>query len=210
VGREYLLDFRQGGSVLIHRHKQHGFTLIETMIGIVIAGLLFSIAMPLFTSMGQNAQVRGSAESILNGLQLARAEAIKLNLNTELAMIDAGTPPNITNVNHVASASGSNWIIRYTNPVTASKVFVQGRSGEEGSRNATVTDLSGTGSFVFSPLGRLITPPAGAQIRVESSVTYGNKRKMCVIVSPGGGVIMCDPNKVDATNPRFCPAGSCP
>ncbi len=190
----------------IHRHGQKGFTLVELMIAVAIVGILLTQAVPSFSAWIQNAQIRNSAEAILNGLQLARAQAVQRNASVELALIAAGTDPVAANVGAAASVSGSNWIVRNYQATGAyvAADFIQGRSGQEGSKSATVA--AGQGSFVFTSLGRLLNPPAAnVNIDVDSGNTYTNKRTMRVIVSPGGQILMCDPNKVDPGNPQFCP-----
>ena len=49
-------------------------TLIEMLIGLVILGVLMALGVPSFFAWLQSTQVRNAAESIQNGLQLARAE----------------------------------------------------------------------------------------------------------------------------------------
>ncbi|MBI4743155.1 MAG: GspH/FimT family pseudopilin [Betaproteobacteria bacterium] len=191
----------------IYRHGQRGFTLVELMIAVAVVGILLTQAVPSFSAWIQNAQIRNSAEAILNGLQLARAQAVQRNTSVEFALVAAGTDPVAANVGATASVSGTNWIVRnYVQPPGANIAadFIQGRSGQEGSKNATVA--AGQGSFVFTSLGRLLNPPAAnVNIDVGSGNTYTNKRTMRVIVSPGGQILMCDPNKVDPSNPQFCP-----
>lgn len=191
--------------MLTRGHGQPGFTLIELMITLVILGILLTQAIPSFISWIQNQQIRNSAESILNGLQLAKAKALRSNTNTELALVASGIDPVPANVGAAASTTGTNWIVR-TFQIAGTygpNDFVQGRAGEEGSQNAVVT--ADQASFVFTPLGRLLNPPAAdVLINVDSATSYDNKRPMRIVVSPGGQIRMCDPNRVDKTNPQFC------
>jgi type IV fimbrial biogenesis protein FimT len=190
-----------------------GFTLIEVLITVTILGILIALGLPAFTSLIQNLQIRTSAEAILNGLQLAKAQAVRSNLSTELVLTTAN--PVAANVGAAATVNGTNWIVRtykqngvYLNagcPVPGPTCdFVQGRIGQEGSKSAVVA--SGASSFVFTPLGRLLNPPAGnINIDVTSSNAYSGQRPMRVVVSPGGQILMCDPNRVVPNNPQFCP-----
>jgi len=57
--------------------RQQGVTLIELMVGIAILATLLAMGIPAFTGWIQDTQVRTAAESILNGLQTARAEAVR-------------------------------------------------------------------------------------------------------------------------------------
>ena len=55
---------------------QRGVTLIELAIVLAVVALLYSQAAPSFAVWIKSAQIRTAAESMQNGLQLARAEAI--------------------------------------------------------------------------------------------------------------------------------------
>jgi type IV fimbrial biogenesis protein FimT len=61
------------------KQKTMGFTLIELMITVVIVGVLATIALPSFNEFIQRSNLKSSAESVLNALQLARAEAVRRN-----------------------------------------------------------------------------------------------------------------------------------
>ena len=199
---------------MLTRHRAaQGLTLIELVIGMAIVGILALQSFPFFNAWVQNTRIRTSAESILNGLQLARSQAVRSNFNTEFVLIPAGTDPTPANIAAVADGNGSNWIVRTLQP--GGNDFVQGYTA--GSVIAAPTG-SGTsaggpfvaGSFVFTPLGRLLNPPPDAQtvIRIDSANSYTDKRHMCIIVSSGGQALMCDPGGNDPNNPQFC-SGAC-
>src|SRR5215831_18283134 len=67
-----------------HRSRPHagqrGMSLIELAIGLVIVSLLLGLGIPSFKAWVINSQIRDSAEAILNGIQVARANAIQRNL----------------------------------------------------------------------------------------------------------------------------------
>ena len=63
-----------------------GMTLIELLIGFVIVGVLLALGVPSFSGWLQNAQLRNAAESVFNGLQLARASAVQRNKSVTFTM----------------------------------------------------------------------------------------------------------------------------
>lgn len=59
--------------------NQRGFTLIELMITIVIAGILLAVAAPSFQSVIRNNAMGSARDDLFNALQFARAEAVTSN-----------------------------------------------------------------------------------------------------------------------------------
>ena len=61
--------------------------MIEMMIGVALLGILFGLAAPNFKAWLMNSRIRNAAESIQNGLQRARAEAVAQNTNVEFVLV---------------------------------------------------------------------------------------------------------------------------
>jgi len=190
--------------MLIPPERLRGFTLVELMIGLAVFALLLALGMPSISEMLQNLKLRGTAESILSGLQIARAEALKRNQT--VAFILTSTDPTAASVGTYAStAAGPNWAVQAT--TDAGLEFVQGRSAAEGSGQsagatpqfaigATPADFSGTVSF--DGLGGTALPsivtinvsrPAGTCMS-----DGGNVRCLNIVVTPNGSIKMCDPS----------------
>jgi len=63
------------------RQKMQGFTIIELMITLLLAGVLASIAAPSFRNVIQNNRMTTQYNDLLASLSLARSEAIKRGEN---------------------------------------------------------------------------------------------------------------------------------
>jgi type IV fimbrial biogenesis protein FimT len=186
------------------------------MIGIALLAVLLMLAMPAFTRMLQNAKLRGVAESILAGVQAARAEALKRNQTVEFMLTaDEPDPANVAAL--AANAAGPNWVVRLV-PSAAEEDFIEGRSGQEGSVQASVTVQvaaaypGGATTIQFDGLGRAanlgaasavfaVTNPAGGACKTAG----GDEPMRClnIVVTPGGRVRMCDPS-VAGPDTRAC------
>jgi len=175
-----------------------GFTLIELAITLVILGILTALGLPVFTDWINNTKIRTAAEGIANGVQLARAEAVRQNLKVQF-VLDGTSGPSAWTVSSVSSTGVLTQVQQRTN---------------EGSGNAIVGVLpSGATTVTYSGIG-VITPngdttPSLTQIDVCSSAAMlsGNMRKMRITIGTGGNVKMCDPQAA-ATDPRGCPVVS--
>ncbi len=188
-----------------------GFSLIELIVGMVILGVLLSLAIPGFSNWLRNARVRTAAESVQNGLQLARAEAVRRNTTVRFSLVST------TDDSCDVIPEGPSWVISLDDPKgkcatpasdDVAPRIIQSRSGAEGS--AATTLVSGQSSFVFNSLGRLTTP---ADSVVFSSATGeacladgGPIRCLRVVVSIGGQIRMCDPDpKLSPNHTQACP-----
>ena len=57
--------------------RQSGFTITELMIGLVLMGILMSIATPSFQALSASNAVKSAASALQTSLLLARSEAVK-------------------------------------------------------------------------------------------------------------------------------------
>lgn len=174
--------------------RQNGLSLIELMIGLVIFGIIIMAGMPSYTAWLHNSKIRTAAESISNGLQLARAEAVRRNTNVEFVLTSTAT-------------NASDWTVRVANPVAV----IQSRAAGQGSQGVTMVVTPGTTRVTFNSLGRIGVNADGSApfTRVDLDVPTtvipaAASRELRVTLSPGGNIRMCDPSVSDATDTRYC------
>src|SRR4249920_86817 len=60
-----------------------GFTLVELLMVLAVVGIMTAIALPAMRMHLANADIRGVAEEMRSGLELARTEAIRRNTSVQ-------------------------------------------------------------------------------------------------------------------------------
>ena len=151
------------------KSAQTGFSLIELMVGIAILGILTAVAVPSFQTWLLNTQIRNAAESISNGLQRARAEAVRSNVSMDFVL-----------------AADSSWTIK----TTADGKEIASRPSSDGSKNVVINPA---GTVTFDSLGGIV---AGfAQVDVDSTLlSAADSNNLRITLGVGGNVRLCDPN----------------
>lgn len=68
-----------------------GFTLVELMVSLAVMALLTALATPSFVDFFERNRVRGAADAVASLINQARAEAVKNDLDVNIAMTGSGT-----------------------------------------------------------------------------------------------------------------------
>jgi type IV fimbrial biogenesis protein FimT len=198
--------------------RPRGFTLIELMIGLALFALVMMLAMPTFTTMLQNARLRGVAESVQAGVQMARAEALRRNQTVEFLLTkDDPDPANVTTL--APNTNGPNWAVRLDGSASEDD-FIEGRAAPEGGGDS-IAQIAATypaapapfpaDRIQFDGLGRVRNVGANnATIDVQTldatqcKAAGGDRTCLRIVITPGGRVRMCDPSVTGTADTRAC------
>lgn len=152
------------------RLKNGGFTLIELMIGIAVAGVLLALAVPSFQNLMANNALRSSTADFITAVNTARAQAVNLRVNVTLE--------------ETGSSWSDGWRIKYgPGTVETDQTFTP-------SGSVTVTQSSGSGALIFTPSGMMSagatfeicddrTDESGRQIKIGLFGTVENTAITC-------------------------------
>jgi len=180
---------------------------------VTITSLLLAMGIPAFTAWIQNSQNRAAAESVLNGLHVARVEAVKRNTQVRF---------DLTNGSGLVA-----WNVGCVNVTATCPASIASRSSENATANARVgistttiptpvpaghfaTAISaGTGleaGVTFNGLGRIASENLGFDVtRVDvTNATAADARRFVIFITNGGQIRMCDPALDFSNNPQGC------
>lgn len=135
-----------------------GFTLVEILAALSIAGILLTIAATSFTSLTATQRVKSAATDLYIALTKARNEALKLNTNVSL---------------QTDSQWSNGWYIADPDPTITTKLLEHG----------ALKGISISGSDVtFRPSGRV----SGSTAPAFTITASGSDSQICVNVDLSG------------------------
>jgi type IV fimbrial biogenesis protein FimT len=184
--------------------RQYGFTLVEMVVTVAVLALILVIAMPSVAAWQGDTRIRNTADSLQNGLQIARAEAVKRNQDVSFWLVGLADPAVLDNNCTLVSNSGS-WVVSLSSPVghcadkpsasAAPKIVVARASGGGVVVEATqAVGKTPASSVVFNGFGRVTNSDAAAVIDV-SGLNPDTSVNLRVLVSAGGLARICVPDR---------------
>jgi len=176
------------------RNHQPGFTMVEILITLIIAGVLLSLALPSFQSLIGDNQIVSTTNEFVSSVHVARSEAIKRD--ARVGMCPSSDPLAANPVCSTTAAWTSGWI-----------VFVD--DDEDGLRDSPGEELlqrmdQRSGGFVITPPtvfqnrvyfesdGTSIDA-AGIPVSGQVTISYGADEQRNVNISATGRVQTVNP-----------------
>ena len=179
-----------------------GWSLIELLISMATIAIILAAAGPNVSAWVNNTHIRSAAESINNGLQMARAEAVRRNTSVSFYLTDSVD-------NSCALVAGtSNWVVALTSPVGAcadATNVLQRHPAADGGGRAVISSPATT--ITFNGLGRATTGANSICVGLTDvsagCIAAEPEHQLAVQVTAGGQIKMCSMSR-PAGDPQRC------
>lgn len=109
--------------------KERGFTLIELMVTLAVAAILFTVGIPSFRDFIMNSRLVGNANEFAAAINLARSAAIKQQRNayiTSVSGTDWSDGWTVWVDNNSNNAQDAGEVVRVTDAMDANTTFTSG------------------------------------------------------------------------------------
>lgn len=161
--------------------RQHGFTLVELMVTVIVAAILLAVALPSFLDTIDRTRVAGAADNLLADLRYAQAAAMKTN-----------APVTVT------FTAGANW--QYVLATTPAKVAAA--ADYRGTALAVDAAVAAAANqMTFMPRRNTIAPaPAESPARLVT-ITSARGRALGLEVTPESAMRLCTTTAVTGYPP---------
>jgi len=220
--------------VLSVRAPQLGLNLIEVMISLAVLSILIGLGAPGFVEWLQNQQIRAAAEATLNGLQVARGEAVRRNTPVRFALVSDLSSSCVLSSDSLTTPVSVSWVVSLADPTGACDALtdsgqpvpppgriLQKRTSAEGSPNAQATSMfvpsppappvpQAASTVTFAALGNVTanadgTPSINKIDLTNNKIGADARRPLRLVINAGGSIRMCDPS-LAVSDTRGCPA----
>ncbi len=167
--------------------RLRGFTLIETMMVVVIVAILAAVAGPSMVDLYRTNRLSSASSALQVSLNLARSEAIKRGSDARVTVGANGTAGVFTN-GWTVFADGTNNANGEVAPTADSATVTRLEVAAAPTGPLTFSQSGGANYFIYSGRGRLIDTAGAAVLGRTVWFSNAGSDRFCLIVTNTGRV----------------------
>lgn len=205
--------------------KQTGATLLELVMAIAIVGVMMTFAIPAVVDWADNNRIKATADAMINGLQLAKMEAVRQNTQARFILTDTPTFTTAAggqagdwevcvadNTGSYIGNQGQFWIgtevgstppkIGVSTAALTGQVYTTpltagaGLTGLVGACVGTTTATTNI-NVTFDAMGRSRAATNITRIDILNARPNNAKKRLVITINPQGQIKLCNPASMD-------------
>jgi type IV fimbrial biogenesis protein FimT len=167
--------------------RQFGFTVVELMVALAVAGVLVGLALPAFNDFLAQRRLTSQVNDFLVALQFARSEAVRRGTNVSVQSIDASDTANEWGKGYcVVVGNPGNCP---NDPTVTLRTFDSTGDNTLDAQNA----LDTLGTLTFDARGLLVGAGAGNVDLCDPTVDRGRQIEVSLIGRVSSQALDCNP-----------------
>lgn len=172
---------------LLNKDSNSGFTLLETLVVVLLIGVLGTLAIANWLGFVQTRHLNTAQNDVYYAMRQAQSQASKEKLTWQASFREQNSILQWAVHPATLNPSEANWNNLNSNV----------RLDEE----TTLSESNGIRQIQFDHRGNVRQPPLG---RITLSSKYGGKAKRCVVVSTILGAMRMEKDHATPENDKYC------
>lgn len=210
--------------MLVVARKQAGASLLELVIAIAVMAGMIGLSIPAVSDWADNNRIKATADAMINGLQLAKMEAVRQNTQARFALLDVPTYTvaaggqagdweicTADNTGSFIGNQGQVWVGTEVGTPARIGVSTAALTGQNFSTPLTAgagltglapgcvgtTTATTNVNVTFDAMGRSTTAGNITRIDILNSRTNNSKKRLVITINPQGQIKLCNPASLD-------------
>lgn len=205
--------------MLTQADKQAGATLIELVIAMAVMAVMIGMSIPAVSDWAENNRMKATADSLINGLQMAKMDAVRQNTFAQFVLTDTATYTTAAggqsgdwevctadNKGTFPGNQGQFWIATEVGVPPKIGVSTAALTGQNYATPLTAgAGLTGQAAgcvgtnihVTFDAMGQATAAGNITRIDILNARTGNSKKRLVITINPQGQIKLCNPASLD-------------
>lgn len=201
--------------MLVQAYKQSGATMLELVIAMAVMAVMIGMSIPAVSDWAENNRIKATADAMLNGLQMAKMDAVRQNTFAQFVLTDTSAVGGQSgdwevctadNAGNFPGNQGQFWIATEvgvpaqigvsTSPLTG-QTYTTPLAAGAGLTGQTAGCVGANIHVTFDAMGQSTAAGNITRIDILNARTNNSKKRLVITINPQGQIKLCNPASLD-------------